>query len=46
VVNEPAFMRVTLLIRPDGGSTVLLGLAHPDLPRSRAEIEGLMWGAR
>ncbi|MEN3536203.1 hypothetical protein AAH991_13890 [Microbispora sp. ZYX-F-249] len=46
VVNEPAFMRVTLLTRPDGGSTVLLGLAHPDDPRSRAEIEGLMWGAR
>ncbi|MEV7806349.1 hypothetical protein AB0O28_25720 [Microbispora sp. NPDC088329] len=46
VVNEPAFMRVTLLTRPDGGSTVLLGLAHPDNPRSRAEIEGLMWGAR
>ncbi|XVQ88022.1 hypothetical protein ACQP2K_11535 [Microbispora siamensis] len=46
VVNEPAFMRVTLLIRPDGGSTVLLGLAHPDRPQSRAEIEGLMWGAR
>ncbi|MGW5264313.1 hypothetical protein ACWEQG_25350 [Microbispora sp. NPDC004025] len=45
VVNEPAFMRVTLLTRPDGGSTVLLGLAHPDDPRSRAEIEGLMWGA-
>ncbi|GAA4207115.1 hypothetical protein [Microbispora amethystogenes] len=46
VVNEPAFMRVTLLTRSDGGSTVLLGLAHPDQPRSRAEIEGLMWGAR
>ncbi|GGO15232.1 hypothetical protein GCM10010116_30560 [Microbispora rosea subsp. aerata] len=46
VVNEPAFMRVTLLTRPDGGSTVLLGLAQPDGPRSRAEIEGLMWGAR
>lgn len=46
VVNEPAFMRVTLLTRPDGGSTVLLGLAHPDDPRARAEIEGLMWGAR
>lgn len=46
VVNEPAFMRVTLLTRPDGGSTVLLGLAHPDRPQSRAEIEGLMWGAR
>ncbi|OPG12038.1 hypothetical protein [Microbispora sp. GKU 823] len=46
VVNEPAFMRVTLLTRPEGGSTVLLGLAHPDSPQSRAEIEGLMWGAR
>ncbi|MEW9533055.1 hypothetical protein [Microbispora sp. NPDC049125] len=46
VVNEPAFMRVTLLTRPDGESTVLLGLAHPDDPRSRADIEAVLTGAR
>ncbi|ETK33882.1 hypothetical protein [Microbispora sp. ATCC PTA-5024] len=46
VVNEPAFMRVTLLTRPDGGSTVMLGLAHPDDPRSRADIEAVMAAAR
>ncbi|GAA4563512.1 hypothetical protein [Planotetraspora kaengkrachanensis] len=44
VVNQPAFMRVTLLTRPDGKSTVLLGLAHPDDPRSRADIETVMAG--
>ncbi|GAA1306060.1 hypothetical protein Psi02_23200 [Planotetraspora silvatica] len=44
VVNQPAFMRVTLLTRPDGKSTVLLGLAHPDDPRSRADIETVMTG--
>ncbi|GII56357.1 hypothetical protein Pth03_47460 [Planotetraspora thailandica] len=46
VVNQPAFMRVTLLTRSDGKTTVLLGLAHPDDPRIRDEIEELMWGAR
>ena len=46
VVNQPAFMRVTLLTRPDGKSTVLLGLAHPDDPRSRADIDALMTGVR
>jgi hypothetical protein len=45
VVNEPAFMRVTLLTRLEGGSTVLLGLAHPDDPRARADIEAVMTGA-
>ncbi|MCT9929116.1 hypothetical protein N5079_02655 [Planotetraspora sp. A-T 1434] len=46
VVNQPAFMRVTLLTRPDGKSTVMLGLAHPDEPRTRADIEAVMSGAR
>lgn len=46
VVNEPAFMRVTLLTRSDGRSTVLLALAHPDSPRSRAEVESLISGVR
>lgn len=45
VVNEPAFMRVTVLTRPEGGTTVLLGLAHPDDPRARADIEAVMTGA-
>ncbi len=46
VVNQPAFLRVTLLISPDGKSTVLLGLAHPDEPRSRAEIDAIMSAIR
>lgn len=46
VVNEPAFMRVTLLTRSDGKSTVLLALAHPDTPASRAEIESVISGIR
>ncbi|GIH70570.1 hypothetical protein Mth01_28230 [Sphaerimonospora thailandensis] len=44
VVNEPAFMRVTLLTRPDGKSTVMLALAHPDAPATRAEIDALISG--
>jgi hypothetical protein len=46
VVNQPAFMRVTLVTRPDGKTTVLLGLAHPDDPRSRADIDAIMSGVR
>ncbi|MBP2705236.1 hypothetical protein JOL79_15575 [Microbispora sp. RL4-1S] len=45
VVNEPAFMRVTLLTRPDGRSTVMLGLAHPDDQRARADIVAVISGA-
>ncbi|ADG87653.1 hypothetical protein Tbis_0929 [Thermobispora bispora DSM 43833] len=43
--GEPAFMRVTLFTRPDGRSVVLLGVAQPDDPRSRAEIEAATYGA-
>lgn len=46
VVNQPTFMRVTLLTSPEGKSTVLLGLAHPDDPQSRTEIDAIMTGAR
>ncbi|WP_214106540.1 hypothetical protein [Acrocarpospora catenulata] len=46
VVNQPAFLRVTLLTAPSGGSVVVLGLAHPDDPRSRADIDSIMAGVR
>lgn len=45
-VNQPAFLRVTLLLDAEGASTVLLGLAHPDEPASRADIDALMAGVR
>ncbi len=44
VVNEPAFLRVTLLTRPDGKSTVMLALAHPDAPGTRSDIDALISG--
>ncbi|WP_061296889.1 hypothetical protein [Herbidospora cretacea] len=46
VVNQPAFLRVTVLTAPEGRSVVLLGLAHPDDPASRREIDTIMAGAR
>lgn len=46
VVNEPAFLRVTLLTRADGRSTVVLALAHPDAPGTRSDIDALIAGAR
>ncbi|WP_433500125.1 hypothetical protein ACQP1K_07380 [Sphaerimonospora sp. CA-214678] len=46
VVNEPAFMRVTLLTRFDGKTTVMLALAHPDAPGTRSDIDALISGAR
>nr|WP_062335914.1 hypothetical protein [Herbidospora sakaeratensis] len=46
VVNQPAFLRVTVLTAEEGRSVVLLGLAHPDDPVSRREIDTIMAGAR
>ncbi|WP_433349951.1 hypothetical protein ACQP25_38575 [Microtetraspora malaysiensis] len=45
-VNQPAFLRVTLLVDAEGTSTVLLGLAHPDEPVARAEIDAVMSAVR
>ncbi|MFF3666890.1 hypothetical protein [Microtetraspora malaysiensis] len=45
-VNQPAFLRVTLLVDAEGTSTVLLGLAHPDEPVARAEIDAVMAAVR
>ncbi|MFF4774871.1 hypothetical protein [Microtetraspora fusca] len=45
-VNQPAFLRVTLLVDAEGTTTVLLGLAHPDEPVARAEIDAVMGAVR
>ncbi|WP_157530013.1 hypothetical protein [Microtetraspora niveoalba] len=45
-VNRPAFLRVTLLLDAEGTSTVLLGLAHPDEPAARADIDAVMAAVR
>ncbi|MBO3744515.1 hypothetical protein J5X84_00450 [Streptosporangiaceae bacterium NEAU-GS5] len=46
VVNQPAYLRVTLLTRPDGHTVMLLGLAHPDQPGLRTEVDQVMAGAK
>jgi hypothetical protein len=46
VVNQPAYLRVTLLTRSDGHSVVILGLAHPDQPGLRAEVDQVMAGTK
>ncbi|WP_066373354.1 hypothetical protein [Herbidospora mongoliensis] len=46
VVNQPSFLRITVLTAPEGRSVVLLGLAHPDDPASRREIDTIMAGTR
>jgi len=46
VVNQPAFLRVTLLTSPDGKSTVLLGLSQSGDPKSRAQIDAIMTNIR
>ncbi len=46
VVNRPSYLRVTVLSAPGGGSTVLLGVAQPDTPGARADIDAIMAGAR
>ncbi|GAA0429655.1 hypothetical protein Acor_40500 [Acrocarpospora corrugata] len=46
VVNRPAFLRVTILTAPAGGTVVVLGLAHPDTPESRADIDLITSGVR
>ncbi|GLX98166.1 hypothetical protein [Herbidospora sp. NBRC 101105] len=46
VVNQPAFLRVTVLTAEEGRSVVMLGLAHPDDPAARREIDTIMTGAR
>ncbi|GAA0978320.1 hypothetical protein GCM10009555_041090 [Acrocarpospora macrocephala] len=46
VVNQPAFLRVTLLSTASGGTVVVLGVAHPDDPRSRADLDLIMAGVR
>ncbi|MET8139382.1 hypothetical protein ABZU32_03615 [Sphaerisporangium sp. NPDC005288] len=43
VVNQPAYLRVTLLTK-NGESVVLLAVAQPDTPRRRAEIDAIMRG--
>ncbi|GIH27046.1 hypothetical protein Aph01nite_53560 [Acrocarpospora phusangensis] len=46
VVNRPAYLRVTLLTTSSGGSVVILGLAHPDTPQSRADLDLITSGVR
>ncbi|GII61659.1 hypothetical protein Skr01_17440 [Sphaerisporangium krabiense] len=45
VVNRPSYLRVTLLTK-DGRSVVVVGLAQPDGPRRRAEIDAVVNGLR
>ncbi|WP_248960477.1 hypothetical protein [Sphaerisporangium perillae] len=45
VVNQPSYLRVTLLTKGDG-SVVVLGLAQPDDPRRRAEIDAVIRGLK
>ncbi|MFC4589278.1 hypothetical protein [Sphaerisporangium corydalis] len=45
VVNQPSYLRVTLLTK-DGRTVVLLGMAQPDDPRRRAEIDAVLKGVR
>jgi hypothetical protein len=46
VVNRPSYLRVMLLAGVDGRSTVVVGIAQPDDPRRRADIEAIMSGVR
>ncbi len=45
VVNQPSYLRVTLLTKDDR-SVVVLGLAQPDDPARRAEIDAVVRGLR
>ncbi|GGK86179.1 hypothetical protein Sme01_39530 [Sphaerisporangium melleum] len=45
VVNQPSYLRVTLLTK-DGESVVMLGLAQPDTPERRAEMDAVLAGVR
>ncbi|WP_214413506.1 hypothetical protein [Sphaerisporangium fuscum] len=45
VVNQPSYLRVTLLTKGDR-SVVVVGLAQPDDPRRRAEIDAVVDGLK
>ncbi|GAA3835595.1 hypothetical protein GCM10022226_66500 [Sphaerisporangium flaviroseum] len=45
VVNQPSYLRVTLLTKGDR-TVVVLGLAQPDDPKRRAEIDAVVRGLR
>lgn len=45
VVNRPSYLRVTVLGGGEGG-TVVVGMAQPDDPRLRADIDAMMSGLR
>jgi len=46
VVNRPSYLRVMLLTGPGDKSTIVLGIAQPDAPAARADINAIMSGVR
>ena len=46
MVNRPSYLRVMLLTGPGDKSTVVLGIAQPDAPAARADINAIMSGVR
>ena len=45
VVNQPAYLRV-MVIEGDRSGTVMVGMAQPDEPRLRADVNAIMDGVR
>ncbi|MFF5209740.1 hypothetical protein [Streptosporangium sp. NPDC000396] len=46
VVNRPSYLRVVFLTDPGGRPVVVVGMAQPDDPRLRAEIDAVIAGVR